>query len=85
MKYEVVVHREALKSLLKLDKKLVQRIRNVFAVLSENARPHDCKKLIGFDDCFRVRVGLYRILYRIDDSEKRVFVYRVAHRKESYR
>ncbi len=85
MKYEVVVHREALKALLKLDKKTVQRIRSEIAALTANPRPTASRKLIGLENCYRVRSGTYRILYRVDDAEKKVFVYRIAHRKESYR
>jgi mRNA interferase RelE/StbE len=33
----------------------------------------------------RLRVGDYRILYAIDDSAKKVIVYRVKHRREAYR
>lgn len=85
MKYQVIVHRSVLKTLLKLDRPLVHRIRNAIAGLSENPRPSDCRKLIGFNDCFRIRVGKYRILYAVSNEEMKVMVYRVAHRKETYR
>lgn len=43
-----------------------------------------CQKLVG-EDGYRIRVGDYRILYRIDDSAKAIYTYRVKHRKEVYR
>ena len=43
------------------------------------------RKLVGFQHEWRLRVGDYRILYVIDDSEKRVTIARVAHRREVYR
>ena len=85
MNYEVSVHREAMKALLKADKDAVRRIRDEIVSLAGEPRPRACRKLIGLDACFRVRVGVYRILYRVDDAAKKVFVYRIAHRKESYR
>jgi len=43
------------------------------------------KKLKGSVSSWRIRSGDYRILYEIDDSQKLVKVYRIAHRKEAYR
>lgn len=47
--------------------------------------PRYSKKLIGFKNEWRVRVGDYRVLYVIDDPSKRLIVARVAHRREAYR
>jgi mRNA interferase RelE/StbE len=40
--------------------------------------------LAGRDD-FRIRVGDYRVVYAVDDSERFVIVARIAHRREVYR
>jgi mRNA interferase RelE/StbE len=40
---------------------------------------------IGRREGYRLRVGDYRILYEIDDSARKVIVYRVKHRLEAYR
>ena len=48
-------------------------------------RPHNSKKLSGGGSRWRIRVGDYRILYEIDDPQKVVKVYRIAHRREVYR
>lgn len=37
------------------------------------------------DEGYRLRTGDYRVLYRIDDRAKRVYVYRVKLRREAYR
>jgi mRNA interferase RelE/StbE len=52
--------------------------------LAVNPRPPGAVKLAGRDD-FRVRVGDYRVVYAVDDSERLVIVARVAHRREVYR
>ncbi len=57
-----------------------------------NALPKEayqrCRKkilaLIG-EEGYRIRVGDYRILYRIDDETKKVFIYRMKHRRKVYR
>lgn len=37
------------------------------------------------DDKYRIRQGDYRVLYEIDDDNKRVTIVRVAHRRGVYR
>jgi mRNA interferase RelE/StbE len=53
-------------------------------VLSENPRPAGCKKLRGFKDTWRIRIGDWRVVYLIDDVAKLVTITRVAHRREVY-
>ncbi len=52
--------------------------------LADNPRPPGCKKLVAMDG-YRIRLRDYRILYRIDDKAKTVFVYRVRQRGQAYR
>lgn len=35
-------------------------------------------------DGWRIRVGDYRVLYRVDDHERRVLIYRIGHRRDVY-
>jgi mRNA interferase RelE/StbE len=35
--------------------------------------------------CYRYRVGDYRVIYRLEPADGRLFVLRVAHRREAYR
>jgi len=43
------------------------------------------KKLKGSDSEYRMRCGDYRIIYRIDEKEKIVDIYKIRHRKDVYR
>ena len=52
--------------------------------LTENPRPAGCKKLKGYKDQWRIRIGDWRVVYVIDDSAERVSITRVAHRREVY-
>ena len=49
-----------------------------------NPRSPGCRKLSGFKDSWRIRVGDYRVVYVINDELKRVSVTRIAHRKDVY-
>ena len=52
--------------------------------LASNPRPFGCQKLTN-EDGYRLRMGDFRILYRIDDASKEVIIDRVKHRREAYR
>jgi mRNA interferase RelE/StbE len=55
------------------------------AALQDDPRPHGCVKLTGFTDECRVRIGDYRIRYRIDDTATEVAIIDVRHCKDIYR
>jgi mRNA interferase RelE/StbE len=81
--YEIFLLSAAQKDLDKLDPSIFTRILKEIRALSEDARPPGCLKLTT--ECgYRIRIGDYRILYRIDDSSKRIFIYRIKHRKDVY-
>lgn len=84
MSYQVILKRSAEKELDKLDDRLFSRVTSRLEALETDPRPSDIKKLSG-QDSYRIRVGDYRILFEIDDTAKRVLVFAVRHRRESYR
>jgi mRNA interferase RelE/StbE len=61
-----------------------ESIEERLQALAENPRPPGCKKLKDSGD-WRIRVGVYRVLYSIDDSRSTVTILRIRHRKEIYR
>jgi mRNA interferase RelE/StbE len=81
--YDLFVLPPAQKDLDKLEVSAFDRILRKIRALAKDARPPGCLKLTG-DDGYRVRSGDYRILFRIDDASKRIFIYRVKHRKDVY-
>ena len=52
--------------------------------LADNPRPAGCKKLSGYNDQWRIRVGDYRVVYLLDGAKAFVTIVRVAHRKDVY-
>ena len=64
-------------------KDLVKILRRIDA-LSNNPRPLGCEKLTG-QERDRVRQGLYRIVYSIQDEALTVWIVKVGHRKDVYR
>jgi hypothetical protein len=43
------------------------------------------KKLAGYEDRYRLRVGDYRVLYEVMDGQLVILVVGVGHRREIYR
>jgi mRNA interferase RelE/StbE len=43
------------------------------------------KKLKGTENSYRLRVGNYRILYEVDSFVMLLTIYRIRHRKDSYK
>jgi mRNA interferase RelE/StbE len=66
-----------------LETRIFDRILREFRSLAENPRPFGGLKLTD-EEGYRIRVGNYRVLYRIDDTAKKVFVYRIKNRKDVY-
>lgn len=54
------------------------------SALQENPRPAGCKKLAERKG-WRIRFGSYRIIYKIDDTQKIITIVGVGHRREIYR
>jgi mRNA interferase RelE/StbE len=63
---------------------VLTRVVRKLAALGRAPRPDGCKKLKGYKDQWRVRVGDWRIVYIIDDAARVVSVTRIAHRREVY-
>jgi mRNA interferase RelE/StbE len=83
--YQIRLTNSAQKDLDKLHGNLWERLRTAIQGLGEEPRPHGYTKLRTDSNLFRVRVGDYRILYEISDSNQSVLVLRVKHRREVYR
>lgn len=81
--YELLLLPAAQKDLDNLEAPVFARILKKIRALSKDARPPGCLKLTD-EDGYRIRTGDYRILYRIDDALKRIYIYRIKHRKDVY-
>ena len=60
-------------------------LQETLAQLQHEPRPSGCKKLKGKVQCWRVRVGAYRILYDILDRQRTIVILKIGPRKDVYR
>lgn len=61
------------------------RIASAIDTLADDPTPYGCKKLVGSEHTYRIRVGDYRIVYEIQSAKLVVSVIRVRHRRDVYR
>ncbi len=79
--------KRALKGLKTLDNELRERILETLEILEENPIPHflDLRKLRGYEDTYRIRVGKIRIVYSINWEDERIVVHFIGPREKAYR
>jgi len=83
-KYSLDIKPSARKELENLSDTLIARLVPKIEGLATDPRPTGCRKLRGYKDLWRIRVGDYRIAYIIDDDRKVVSITRIAHRRNIY-
>ncbi len=83
--YTITFARSARKELEALDATTVNRIFPKIENLSQNPRPHKCVELQGKGNLWRIRIGVYRVIYAVDDRKKLIYIIAVRHRKDAYR
>jgi len=81
--YRVLLSRSAEKDLSKIDN---QYKPHIFAALFDlRKNPYSGKKLEGkFKSFYSLRVGQYRIIYKIFKNELNIFIIRIGHRQGIY-
>lgn len=85
MTYTVDVSEAARKAFLRLPKSLRQRMGLRLRALADDPRPQGARSLKGtLAGYFRIRVGDHRVVYAVDDGERRVWVIRIGPRRSVY-
>ena len=82
--FELRIRRSAEKEIRDLPGEVRSRVVERIRALASSPRPPGCEKLAG-RDAYRIRIGLYRVIYTVEDRRLIIEVVRVAHRKEAYR
>lgn len=84
-RYEILIKASAVKEIedvpnRKDRRRIIERIRS----LGTEPRPPGCQKLSG-QEKYRVRQGVYRIVYSIQDETLVVQIVKIGHRRDVYR
>lgn len=81
--YSVEINKNLIKLIEKMNEPTYTQIKTAVLDLAVNPRPFGYIKLRN-REAFRIRIGKYRILYEINESEKSIKVVDIGHRKNIY-
>ena len=84
-KYEILIHHNVQKIIKKLPKNLILEMLDSMNDLANNPRPNGSKKLKGYKNLWRIRVGEWRIIYAIEDERLIVLVVELAPWGQAYK
>lgn len=83
--YSIEFLRTARKELSKLPEDVQQRIAEKIDELQANPHPPGVKALKNGDGRLRLRVGDYRVIYRIESDRLIIIVVKIGHRRNIYK
>jgi len=83
-KYSLVFKKSVAKDLRNIPNKDIKRILKCVELLCTNPRADGCIKLSG-QECYRIRQGVYGIIYEIQETEFIIMVVKVTHRSTVYK
>lgn len=83
-KYKITFKKSVAKDLSAIPKADIEKILAKINTLADNPQTEGAIKLSG-QALYRIRQGLYRIIYEIKDNELVVQVIKVGHRSDVYK
>jgi mRNA interferase RelE/StbE len=84
-RYSLEISRTAEKQLRKLAAADRRRVARAMVALGDDPRPAGSRKLSGYDDVFRIRVGVFRIIYSVSGQRLVIIILKIGHRMDVYR
>jgi mRNA interferase RelE/StbE len=85
MAYAIFFQPAARRELNALERSAQRRVVAAIERLADNPRPAGCSKLSGFRDVWRIRIGDFRVLYRVQDKQLIIEIIRIGNRRDVYR
>ncbi len=86
MAYKAIWHEGSLEDLKRFDrtiaKKIVEKVKNY---LIQDPEKLGIPLKGNFKGLYRYRIGDYRVIYVIDQEEKKIIILKVNHRKKVYK
>jgi len=83
--YEIEITRTAEKRLKQLPRQDQERVVRAIIALAGEPFPRGSRKLSGYDDVFRIRVGQYRVIYSVSGQKLIIIILKIGHRRDVYR
>ena len=84
-RYDIEISQTAEKQLKKLPRREQQRVVAAVVALGSEPFPRGSRRLTGYDDVWRIRVGQYRVIYSVAKKKLIIIVLKIGQRKDVYR
>jgi len=85
MNFKIFYDNQPLKFLKLQNKDITKRILDkIEETLQTNPVPSDSKRIVGERGVYRLRIGDYRALYRIDYQESKIIIFKIDKRERVY-
>jgi mRNA interferase RelE/StbE len=84
-KFRVEIRPSLEKELKSIDIRYHKALWSKIESLAEDPLPRGCAKLQTEDDMFRIRIGVFRLVYEIDWRNAIVYAAHIRHRQSSYK
>jgi mRNA interferase RelE/StbE len=85
MSWNLKIKKNVLKKVSSLDLKIRERIAKILELMKEDPYVLKSKKLKGFDNIYRVRIGNIRVVYQLLDNEKTIEILKIDFRGKVYK
>lgn len=83
--FKINFRKSAEKQLLSIPAKQGFEIIGKIQLLAFNPLPPDARKMAGFENIHRLRIGNYRVIYQIFKQEVIVEIIKIGHRQNIYK
>jgi len=83
--YDLFLSRTAAKSAQGLPSAQRDKLRKAFSLMKENPFSYPYKKIRGEPHLYRIRIGNYRVLYEIDEPNRRIMILKIDRRSKVYK
>jgi mRNA interferase RelE/StbE len=84
MMYEILFSRKAAEFTRDLPKAHREKLKNIIGGMKNNPFSHPYRKIRGKTNLYRIRLGKYRMLYEVNEEQKRVVILKLDMRSKIY-
>jgi mRNA interferase RelE/StbE len=88
MSYRLLLHKNVSKFLESRPVKQRQELKKKLELLKEDPFPNtelDIKIMQGYENLYRLHIGQYRFIYKIEQGKLIVFIFKAGHRGDIYK
>ena len=83
--FRIEISATAEKQIRKLPRDEQVRVLQAIRPLATQPTPPGSRTVRGYDDGLRIRVGMYRVLYRVEGRRLLIIILKIGHRRDVYR